>query len=292
VPASASRFGGNRLDAMRTMGPRIRAVALAGQGGAMGWVIVVLAGVIAGWLISRCRRRTVSIGTVGLLYRNGKLVRELKPGVHFWIDMLGTTSLVAVSTTRIVLPGHELTVMTKDQFSFRLCLTPICEIIDARLYHESQPAEQSAWSAHFGLGFQELSPTLNSATIRSVAQHTLDDFLADPGSILPPVIESLGGALPGGRLLELLITSINMPPEVRKMFTEVERAKREGMAALERARGETASLRALANAARSLQSNPHLAQLRMLQAMESAKGNKTFILGQGDASLPSGSNSE
>jgi hypothetical protein len=70
-----------------------------------------------------------------------------------------------------------------------------------------------------------------------------------------------------------------MPPEIRKMFTEVERARRDGLAALERARGETASLRALANAARSLSGNPQLAHLRTLQAVESAKGAKTFVFG-------------
>ena len=69
------------------------------------------------------------------------------------------------------------------------------------------------------------------------------------------------------------------------MFTEVERARREGLASLERAKSEQASLRALANAARNMAGNPQLAQLKMLQVMENAKGAKTFVLGdQGTAS--------
>jgi hypothetical protein len=43
---------------------------------------------------------------------------------------------------------------------------------------------------------------------------------------------------------------------------------------------EQASLRALANAARSLRSNPELAHLRMLQTAETSKGAKTIVLSQ------------
>jgi len=60
------------------------------------------------------------------------------------------------------------------------------------------------------------------------------------------------------------------------------KARKEGEAALERARGETAALRSLANAARMLQDNPQLMQLRMLQAMGESAGN-TLVVG-----LPSG----
>jgi regulator of protease activity HflC (stomatin/prohibitin superfamily) len=70
-----------------------------------------------------------------------------------------------------------------------------------------------------------------------------------------------------------------LPPEIRKMFTEVERSKMEGEAALERARGEQASLRALANAARLINDNPALANLRFLQMVEHTSGPKTIVMG-------------
>lgn len=241
--------------------------------------IVILIFVIAsiGW--SRTKRLTVATGTVGLLYRNGIFERELAPGFHRWFDLWGTTQSTIVAKTKIVLPGHDVSVMTKDQFSFKLSLTPICAITDARTYHEAKPAETAGWPINLGYGFQECTPTINAAAINYISALSLDEFLADPTAVLPPVREKLSHALPGAELLELLITSITMPPEIRKMFTEVERAKREGLATLERARSEQASLRALANAARSLQSNPQLAHLRLLQTIDNAKGNKTFILG-------------
>jgi hypothetical protein len=65
--------------------------------------------------------------------------------------------------------------------------------------------------------------------------------------------------------------------ELKKILAEVVRAKQEGLAALERARGESAALRNLANAARLLENNPGLQNLRLLQSMTGA-GN-TFVMG-------------
>jgi regulator of protease activity HflC (stomatin/prohibitin superfamily) len=89
----------------------------------------------------------------------------------------------------------------------------------------------------------------------------------------------LGAAVTGAAVRQVLLTSITLPPETRRMFTEVERSKLEAEASLERARGEQASLRALANAARLVKDNPALANLRFLQTLEQAPGAKTIVLG-------------
>ena len=83
----------------------------------------------------------------------------------------------------------------------------------------------------------------------------------------------------------VLLTSITLPPETRRMFTDVERARMEGQAALERARSEQAALRVLANAARLVNDNPGLANLRLLQAIESSKGATTIVLGNSPAPI-------
>ena len=55
----------------------------------------------------------------------------------------------------------------------------------------------------------------------------------------------------------------------------------EGLAALERARGEQAALRSLANAARLMRGNPELQALRTLQALSATPGRPapTLVLG-------------
>ena len=69
-----------------------------------------------------------------------------------------------------------------------------------------------------------------------------------------------------------------VPSEMKRAFAGIVAARREGEAALERARGETAALRGLANAGRMLDDNPGLLQLRILQQLGASSGN-TIMLG-------------
>jgi len=66
-------------------------------------------------------------------------------------------------------------------------------------------------------------------------------------------------------------------------------ARKEGEAALERARAETASLRNLANAGRMVEDNPGLLQLRMLQQLASSPGSSVVLsMPDGTAGPPNG----
>ncbi len=64
-------------------------------------------------------------------------------------------------------------------------------------------------------------------------------------------------------------------------------SKQEGQAALERARGESAALRNLANASRLLEGNPALMNLRLLQSLSAAQGaGNTLVLGMPGGFVP------
>lgn len=77
-----------------------------------------------------------------------------------------------------------------------------------------------------------------------------------------------------------ILSAVVLPPELRRLLTESERARREGQAALERARSEHAALRSLSNAARLLKDNPELMKLRPLQAVSPTGKGATLVLGQ------------
>src|SRR4030067_2173938 len=81
----------------------------------------------------------------------------------------------------------------------------------------------------------------------------------------------------GVELLAVNIKDIMFPGELKNIYAQVVNARNEGLAALERARGESAALRNLANAAKLMENNPALFQLRLLQAVGSNSGN-TIIL--------------
>jgi len=81
----------------------------------------------------------------------------------------------------------------------------------------------------------------------------------------------------GIELLSVGVRDIMFPGDLKNIFAQVVSARNEGLAALERARGESAALRHLANTAKLLENNPALYQLRLLQALSSTSGNTILL---------------
>lgn len=253
------------------------------------FILIVVGAVIALLVALNARRvTTVFPPNVGLLYRSGNFERELEPGRYTTFDPFKRSLVVQVSKAPLPLTLPDFTVLSKDQFSFRVGLSPIVEVVDARAFAESQATIEPSPFPRFlqqAGNHAALHPHMASAAQEVVASFGLRELIADP-KLLPDAIQAkVSSAIPGAKVTNVLLTSITLPPETRKMFTDVERSKIEAEAALERARGEQAALRALANAARLVKDNPALANLRFLQVLEQAPGAKTIVLGS-DAVLP------
>jgi regulator of protease activity HflC (stomatin/prohibitin superfamily) len=129
-------------------------------------------------------------------------------------------------------------------------------------------------------GTAELYTAVQVALRLVVAARTLEELLAGRdglGAALLPLVADRAARL-GREVLDLEVRDLGVPAELRNASLRVLTAKHEGLAALERARGETAALRSLANAARLAQDVPALLQLRTLRAVET--GGATVVLRQ------------
>jgi SPFH domain / Band 7 family len=100
----------------------------------------------------------------------------------------------------------------------------------------------------------------------------------------PPFREIAAGRLGeiGVELLSVDVRDVMVPAELKRAYAAVVTARHEGAASLERARGETAALRSLANAGRLLEDHPGLLSLRLVQELGAHPGN-TVVLGLPDA---------
>ena len=76
---------------------------------------------------------------------------------------------------------------------------------------------------------------------------------------------------------QLELKDIVLPGELKRAQAELLVARAKAASDLERARGETAALRSLANAARLAADNPTLLQLRLLQQLETSTGHTVVI---------------
>ena len=128
---------------------------------------------------------------------------------------------------------------------------------------------------------------LQAGLREAIAGRTADEMLAARGEIGPAVGAAVASELAriGVELLGVDVRDVMVPAELKRAFAGIVAARREGEAALERARGETAALRSLANAGRLVEDNPGLLQLRVLQQLGASSGN-TIMLGWPGAGRP------
>src|SRR4029078_11322287 len=122
-------------------------------------------------------------------------------------------------------------VTSADKLVFRLAATVTYEIADPR-----QAFEINDLDAHVRLA-------VTTAMAKLAADHTLESFLTERADLDERLLAMLSAPIAGCMVRTAAIMSIILPPEIRRLFTEVERAKLEGQATLEHARGEHAALR-------------------------------------------------
>lgn len=246
-------------------------MTVVGLWAAAGAIAIVVA---VAWWGSVRRVEIVYSWEAALLYRDGAFKRILEPGRHIFIDPGQRIYLVRVPTSPRHVRFGAIDVVSSDGFAFRLHLALTYRITDARAVHEEQAAPNQ-----FGVGDPPgLHDRVATVAMAAVAGSPLDAVATAPAALGETIQDGL--TLPHLAIEELLVVRIELPPETRRILSEVERARREGLAALERARGEHAALRSLANAARLVRDNPELAQLRLLQTIDQARRPATIVLAQ------------
>ncbi len=231
-------------------------------------IIVLLVVLIAVVLL----RPAITIATIhdyqrGLRYRQGRLVGLIDPGMHVAIRPYTEIHLIDGRPTSITVPGQEI--LTADGVALRVSLTARYVVADAVA---AVTHDQNYVSA--------LYTALHGALREVLAGRTADQILAARADLGPAVGGAVASELArlGLELLGVDVRDVMVPAELKRAFASIVAARREGEAAVERARGETAGLRVLANAGRMLDDNPGLLQLRLLQQLGGSSGN-TIVLG-------------
>jgi len=215
-------------------------------------------------------------GYAGLLYHKGKFVETLGAGRHVRWGRFYSTCLQDFRKTSLLVAGQD--VLTADNVSLKLSLFVTYQVTDpVKAAHETQHWQGDLYNA---------AQLALRAVVGGIAVEALLNQRLEIGAQLLARVQPEAAKI-GINVHSVEVKDVMFPAELKRAFAEVLKAKQEGQAALERARGESAALRNLANAAKLLEGNPALMNLRLMQSLSAAQmAGSTLVLGMPGGFVP------
>jgi regulator of protease activity HflC (stomatin/prohibitin superfamily) len=220
------------------------------------------------------KRITVLEYEKGLKYVKGKFKTVLEAGQYWYMPFFTVIQKLDVRPRFVSITGQE--VLSSDGVTLKVSLAANYEIVDADVAINKVQSFQEALYLELQLALREIVGSADIDTVLN-SRNELSQKLTD---VTEPKVKNLGL-----KLISVNLKDIMFPGKLKEIFAQVVNARKEGLAALEKARGETAALRSLANAAKLLEGNPNLMQLRLVQALGQSSGN-TLILGMPSHATP------
>jgi regulator of protease activity HflC (stomatin/prohibitin superfamily) len=216
----------------------------------------------------------------GLKYTKGRYTATLGPGQYWIFSAFSTVVPVDVRPEFLTIQGQD--VLSMDGVTLKVSLAAEFQIADPNVAVNKNANSKNS-----------LYLTLQMALREIVGRQKIDALIENRAEIGVKLMElaSAKASQYGLKLISADVKDIMFPGEMKKAFALVIKAQKEGQAALERARGETAALRSLANAARMMDDNPNLLQLRALQSLADSPGN-TLVWGLPNGAVPLSRKSE
>lgn len=228
---------------------------------------VILIGLAVLFFKFAIRRITILEYERGLMYVKGQLRKTLESGQYWYSPLFSVIQKLDIRPRFVSITGQE--VLSADSVTLKVSLAANYQITDPVAATHNAQNFQDALYLELQLALREI---MGAADI--------DAILKNRNELSSKLLET---AIPKAMDIGLKLISVNLkdimfPGKLKEVFAQVVSARQEGLAMLEKARGEMAALRSLANAAKMIESNPALLQLRLAQTLGQSSGN-TLMLG-------------
>ena len=191
-----------------------------------------------------------------VLYRGGRLVGVLQPGMHgvWWCWRRETVALVDMRSQSQPLVGQEM--LTRDHIPVRLTLAAVYQVEDpVAALHRVQ-----AWQAQLYL---DLQLALSELVVALSFEEVLNQK-SNLGQNVQDVVKPQAAEY-GILLQRVAVRDMTMPASIRDMMLKTIEAEKSAQASLIKAREEVAAARSRANAAKMLTENPGAMRLKELE---------------------------
>jgi regulator of protease activity HflC (stomatin/prohibitin superfamily) len=202
----------------------------------------------------------------GVKFHKGKFSEIIGPGKYTYFNSVNRIEVFDMRPTILQINGQEL--LSADNVSVKVSLVVNYQILDPHVLFSNYENFNEYLYMTVQLKIREIISSLE-----------IDDILSNRKVIKDKFKEVMLNdvSLTGLTIQTVDIKDIMLSAELKKVYMEAIKVKKEALASLEKARGEMATLRSLANAAKMLEKNPELVKLRLIQTIESSQGN-TFVI--------------
>jgi regulator of protease activity HflC (stomatin/prohibitin superfamily) len=201
----------------------------------------------------------VDEGKRGLVYLDGRLVRELEPGNYGFWNAVATPRIEVLELRRQTLEVTGQEILTSDKVTVRVNISAVYEIVNVT-------------NARAGVKdvVEYLYRALQIAVRQSLGKRTLEQVLAEKTDIDEAVSADVRREMEayGIRVSVIALKDIILPGDIRDILNQVVTAEKQAQANLIRRREETAATRSLLNTAKLMEENPLLVRLKELEALE------------------------
>jgi len=205
----------------------------------------------------------VDEGKRGLVYLDGRLIRELGAGTYGFWNAVSTPRIEVIETRRQTLEAAGQEILTRDKVTLRVNISAVYEVVNAA------SARAGAKDVN-----ELLYRTLQIAVRQTLGKRTLEEVLAEKTDLDEAVSTEVRREMEmyGVRVGAIALKDIILPGDIRDILNQVVTAEKEAQANLIRRREETASTRSLLNTAKLMEDNPLLVRLKELEALEKIAG--------------------
>ncbi len=244
----------------------------------IGYIVVLTVAIFVVWRVLRARylhEFVVNDGYIGLIYHNGKLIEAVKAGRHFRWGKVYRMQLIDARNTLLPVAGQE--VLSADGISLKISVVLNYQIKDAIKAVQTV----DSYVAHI---YSAAQTAIREVTVRLTMDALIEQRVAIASDLrerLAALTDTIGVEVNAAEVRDIMLSA-----DLRRAFSETLKAKQEGLAALERARGESAALRNLANAARMIEGQPALITLRFLQTLADPGAKQMLVMNDVSAFVP------
>jgi len=220
----------------------------------------------------------VEEGKRGLVYIDGRLVRELEAGTYgFWnVVTVPRVEVLEMRRQTVEVTGQEI--LTRDKVTVRVNVSAVYEIVNV------VTARAGVKDVN-----EHLHRTLQLAVRQTLGKRTLEEALAEKTDIDETVSAEVRREMEvyGVRVSAIALKDIILPGDIRDILNQVVTAEKQAQANLIRRREETAATRSLLNTAKLMEDNPLLVRLKELETLEKIadKVEKITVVGGVEALL-------